>query len=81
MVDLRNFNLSGTLGALSLIFRPSQCLPQAVVRNFNELPIPISTAFESDAKFRKVNIRAVVLDKDDTFAEPGATEIAAEYKV
>lgn len=81
MVDLRNFNLSGTLGALSLIFRPAQCLPQAVVRNFNELPIPISKAFESDARFRKVNIRAVVLDKDDCFARPGETEIAAEFKV
>lgn len=81
MVDLRNFNLSGTLGALSLIFRPAQCLPQAAVRNFNELPIPISKVFESDARFKNVNIRAVVLDKDDCFARPGETEIAAENKV
>lgn len=81
MVDIRNFNLSGTLGALSLIFRPAQCLPQAVVRNFNELPIPISKVFESDARFKNVNIRAVVLDKDDCFARPGETEIAAGNKV
>lgn len=81
MVDIRNFNLSGTLGALSLILRPAQCLPQAVVRNFNELPIPISKVFESDARFKNVNIRAVVLDKDDCFARPGETEIAAENKV
>ena len=82
MVDLRNFNLSGTLGALSLIFRPSQCLPQAVVRNFNELPLPLSKAFSQDEKrFGTVNIRAVVLDKDDCFARPGETEIANEFKV
>lgn len=81
MIDIRNFNLSGTIGALSLIFRPAQCLPQAVVRNFNELPIPISKVFESDARIKNVNIRAVVLDKDDCFARPGETEIAAENKV
>ena len=81
MVDLRNFNLSGTLGAFSLIFRPAQCLPQAVVRNFNEIPIPVSKAFESNARFTKVTIRAVVLDKDDCFARPGEEEIAPEFKV
>ncbi len=81
MVDLRNFNLSGTLSALSLIFRPAQCLPQAVVRNFNEIPIPLSKAFENDARYGEANIRAVVLDKDDCFARPGGTEIAPEMKV
>lgn len=82
MVDIRNFNLSGTLGALSLLFRPAQCLPQAVVRNFNELPLPLNKAFVNESKrFGNVNIRAVVLDKDDCFARPGETEIASEFKV
>jgi phosphatidylglycerophosphatase GEP4 len=81
MVDFRTFNLSGTLSSLSLLFRPSQCIPQAVVRNFNELPIPLSRAFDNDKRFGKVNIRAVVLDKDDCFARPGENEIAPEFKV
>ncbi|OBU00029.1 hypothetical protein VE01_01716 [Pseudogymnoascus verrucosus] len=80
MVDLRTFNLSGTLSALSLLFRPSQCIPQAVVRNFNDLPLPLSRAFDNDKRFGKVNIRAVVLDKDDCFARPGENEIAPEFK-
>jgi hypothetical protein len=81
MVDLRTFNLSGTLSALSLLFRPSQCIPQAVVRNFNDLPLPLSRAFDNDTRFGKVNIRAVVLDKDDCFARPGENDIAPEFKV
>lgn len=81
MVDLRTFNLSGTLSSLSLLFRPSLCIPQAAVRNFNELPLPLSRAFEDDKRFGKVNIRAVVLDKDDCFARPGENEIAPEFKV
>jgi hypothetical protein len=81
MLDLRTFNLSGTLSALTLIFRPSLCLPQAVVRNFNELPLPLSRAFEHDRRFGKVNIRAVVLDKDDCFARPHENEVAGEFKV
>jgi phosphatidylglycerophosphatase GEP4 len=81
MPDIRTFNLSGTLGALSVIFRPSQCLPQAVVRNFNELPIPLSQAFAHHRPEGTVNIRAVVLDKDDCFARPRETEVAAENKV
>lgn len=81
MVDLRTFNLSGTLSSLSLLFRPSQCIPQAVVRNFNDLPLPLSRAFDNDKRFGKVNIRAVVLDKDDCFARPGETEVAPEFKV
>ena len=81
MVDLRTFNLSGTLSSLSLLFRPSLCIPQAAVRNFNELPLPLSRAFDDDKRFGKVNIRAVVLDKDDCFARPGENEIAPEFKV
>lgn len=81
MVDLRTFNLSGTLSSLSLLFRPSLCIPQAAVRNFNDLPLPLSRAFEDDKRFGKVNIRAVVLDKDDCFARPGETEVAPEFKV
>ena len=81
MLDLRTFNLSGTLAALSLVFRPSLCLPQAVVRNFNELPLPLGRAFEHDRRFGRVNIRAVVLDKDDCFARPHENEIAPEFKV
>ena len=73
-------NLSGTFNVLKLIHNPSLCLSQASISNFNHLPIPLSTAFVS-RHGGKVDIRAVVLDKDNCFAKPNENAVHKPYEV
>ena len=74
-----NLNLSASLNIFKLLAKPSLCLPHATVATFDELPIPLNTAFARSG--RKVDIRAVVLDKDDCFATPDHNEVYPQYKV
>ena len=74
-----NLNLSGALSAFKLLAKPSLCLPHATIPTFNDLPVPLEKAFEGPG--RKVEIRAVVLDKDDCFAYPETNEIHPPYAV
>ncbi|KGQ05986.1 import inner membrane translocase subunit tim-22 [Beauveria bassiana D1-5] len=67
-----NLNLSASLNATRLLFKPSICLPHHTVSTFNDLPIPLDSVLH--ARGLKANIRAVVLDKDDCFAYPDAKE-------
>ena len=76
------FNLSGTLNAFRLFRDPSLCLPHHTVSTFNSLPIPLSKAFQTGEKGKtEVDIRAVVLDKDNCFAIPHKNEVFNGYKV
>ncbi|KAH9909612.1 HAD-superfamily phosphatase [Xylariomycetidae sp. FL2044] len=72
-----NLNLSGFVNVFRLFTKPSLCLPHATVSTFNDLPSPLDKAFE--AQGRKVDIKAVVLDKDDCFAYPNTNEIYPAY--
>ncbi|KAK3955366.1 UPF0660 protein [Pseudoneurospora amorphoporcata] len=74
-----NLNLSASLNIFKLIAKPSLCLPHATVLTFNDLPIPLNKAFSSNGE-KKVDIKAVVLDKDDCFAIPDHNEIYDDYK-
>ncbi|EGX89460.1 hypothetical protein CCM_07712 [Cordyceps militaris CM01] len=73
-----NLNLSASLHATRLLFKPSLCLPHHTVSTFNDLPIPLDSALH--ARGLQANIRAVVLDKDDCFAYPDAKEVYEPYK-
>ncbi|KAK8859302.1 HAD-superfamily phosphatase [Apiospora arundinis] len=72
-----NLNLSGALNVFKLLTKPSLCLPHATVSTFNDLPVPLDQAFEKHGK--KVEIKAVVLDKDDCFAYPETNQIHPPY--
>lgn len=74
-----NLNLSASLNITRLIFKPSLCLPHHTVSTFNDLPIPLEKGLQKDG--RKVEIKAVVLDKDDCFAYPDSIEVYDSYKV
>lgn len=77
-------NISGTLNVFRLLRDPTLCLPQHTVSTFNHLPIPLSKAFPKKATNdgdKEVDIRAVVLDKDNCFAIPHTDEIHQPYKV
>ena len=74
-----NLNLSATLNVFRLLAKPSLCLPHVVIGTFNDLPIPIEKALNRGG--RKAEIKAVVLDKDDCFAYPEASEVYPRYKV
>lgn len=74
-----NLNFSGTVNVFKLLVKPSLCLPHATVSTFNELPFPLGRAFEGRGK--EVDIRAVVLDKDDCFAYPHTNEVYPAYVV
>ncbi|OJD31169.1 had superfamily phosphatase [Diplodia corticola] len=72
-------NLSGTLNVFKLLRDPALCLPHYTVSTFNQLPVPLSRALtRPDGK--PVDIRAVVLDKDNCFAVPHTDEVHPEYK-
>lgn len=74
-----NLNLSGFANVFKLLAKPSLCLPHATVSQFSELPVPLEKAFETEGN--KVNIKAVVLDKDDCFAYPETNVIHPPYAV
>lgn len=74
-------NVSGTLSFFRLFRDPSLCLPHHTVPTFNHLPIPLSRAFNKADGEKKVDIRAVVLDKDNCFAMPKENEIYKPYTV
>ena len=63
--------------AIANIFRvarnPSLCIPHHVVSTFDQLPIPLSKAIAAGRA--NVKIRAVVLDKDNCFAQPKSDHV------
>lgn len=74
-----NLNFSGTVNVFKLLIKPSLCLPHATVSTFNDIPSPFNKAFAGSGK--NVDIRAVILDKDDCFAYPETNEIYPAYTV
>lgn len=74
-----NLNLSATLNMFRLLVNPSVFLPHVVIGSFNHLPIPLDKT--PQFKGRKMDIKAVVLDKDDCFAYPETTGVYPKYKV
>jgi phosphatidylglycerophosphatase GEP4 len=74
-------NFSGTFAALRLLTNPSLCMPHATVPTFNDIPIPISKAFESPSREKPPDIRAVILDKDNCFAAPRTDTVYPDYEV
>lgn len=75
-----SMNLSGTVNVFRLILSPTLCLPHHTVSTFNQLPIPLSTAFPSKNGEKNADIRAVILDKDNCFAAPHELEVYEPYK-
>ena len=74
-------NTSATINVFRLIYNPALCLPQATISNFNQLPVPLSSAFVSLSNRQKLDIRAVVLDKDNCFAKPKENNVFQPYNV
>lgn len=74
-------NISATVNIFRLFRDPSLCLPQHTVSTFNQLPIPLSSAFSGKDGEKGPDIRAVVLDKDNCFAVPKENRIYEPYNV
>jgi len=77
-MDMNNFNVSATLNVFRLIAKPPLLLPHATISTFKHLPIPLNRAF---GRHKNVDIKAVVLDKDDCFATPKSNQVYEPYKV
>jgi phosphatidylglycerophosphatase GEP4 len=77
-MDMNTFNVSATLNIFRLLARPTLCLSHATISTLNELPVPLNKAFE---KYKNVNIKAVVLDKDNCFAYPHSNTVHKPYEV
>ena len=77
-MDMNKFNVSATLNVFRLITKPTLCLPHATVSTFNQLPIALNAAFQ---KYKNVDIKAVVLDKDNCFAYPNSNVVYKPYQV
>ncbi|KAL7272753.1 hypothetical protein RUND412_004422 [Rhizina undulata] len=69
------FNLSATLNVLRIFKNPALCYPHLTVSTFDQLPVPLGKAFGE-----KVDIRAVVLDKDNCFAKPHELVVFEAYR-
>jgi hypothetical protein len=80
-LSITKMNVSGTLSFFRLFRDPSLCLPHHTVSTFNHLPIPLSRAFTKSDSQKKVDIRAVVIDKDNCFAVPKENEVYKPYTV
>lgn len=76
-----NLNLSASLNIFKLIANPALCLPHATVNTFNDLPLPLGKALKGGKDGAEVDIKAVILDKDDCFAYPETNVIHEPYKV
>ena len=74
-----NFNLSASVNIFKLLARPALCLPHATIATFNDLPVPLDQLFAQNGI--PVDIKAIVLDKDDCFAYPDRNEVYGDYKV
>lgn len=74
-----SLNISGTLNVFRLLRDPSLCLPHHTVSTFKDLPRSFPEALQRNGE--KVDIRAVVLDKDNCFAVPKTNEIHKSCKV
>ncbi|KAI0143333.1 HAD superfamily phosphatase [Pestalotiopsis sp. NC0098] len=72
-----NLNLSGFFNVFKLLAKPSLCLPHATVSQFSDLPYPLRNAFAGQSE--KLQIKAVVLDKDDCFAYPETNLVHPPY--
>jgi phosphatidylglycerophosphatase GEP4 len=77
-MDMNTLNVSATLNVFRLLSRPTLCLPHATVSTFNQLSVPLDKTFRA---YKNVDIRAVVLDKDNCFAYPNANEVYKPYGV
>ncbi|KAK9471326.1 HAD-superfamily phosphatase [Dipodascopsis tothii] len=80
-----SLNLSATLNAARLVARPKLCLPAYQVERFDQLPVPLTA--ESLRPFRgpglaaaRLDIRAIVVDKDNCFALPDGDDVYPAYK-
>lgn len=74
-------NLPGLVQGLACVFRPSRLLPSITVDEFSDLPQNIADALKQVIRDEKIDIRALVLDKDNCFARPLTTEIWPKYQV
>lgn len=74
-------NISATVNVLRLFTNPSLCLPHHTIPTFDQLPIPLSSAFTNKHKNEKnPDIRAIVLDKDNCFSIPKKNEVYGPYQ-
>ncbi|KAK5122111.1 hypothetical protein LTR85_004357 [Meristemomyces frigidus] len=73
-------NVSATVNVLRLFANPALCLPQHTISTFDQLPIPLSSAFPSrHGEKGRPDIKAVVLDKDNCFAVPKQNTVYQPY--
>lgn len=69
-------NLSGIINFGRLFFTPSLCMPQLVIKEFLNLPVPIKIPGHEDSK-----IKGIVVDKDNCLASDQLNTIWSQYQV
>lgn len=69
-------NVSATVNVSRLLSNPKLCLPHLSVKSFAQLPIPFEIPGYED-----VEIKGVVLDKDNCFAKDRDDKVFPAYSV
>lgn len=74
-------NIRAALASVRAIARPSLVMPHLTVPTFADIPTDLAAALAAQSGQRsRVDIRAVVLDKDNCFALPHSTHVVPEYR-
>ena len=68
-------NIPAIRTAFKALRDPSLLLPHYTVPTFADLPIPLSKAFQGNNDEKPIDIRAIVLDKDNCFATPDTNAV------
>ncbi|KAK9454700.1 HAD-superfamily phosphatase [Dipodascopsis uninucleata] len=72
-------NITGTLHAVKVLVNPNLAAPHLRVPTLDQLPIPLSKALTT-ADGKPADIRAIVVDKDNCFAEPEGKNVWPAYR-
>ena len=73
-------NLPAVVGLSKVIRRPSICLPHYIVPTFADIPTNFNDSFKRSSS-KQIDIKAVVLDKDNCFAVPGQDAVDPSCRV
>lgn len=76
-----SINFAAMVCGLGCLFRPSRLRPTLCIQEFSDIPVDIESAIRAaSGTSEKVNIRAVVLDKDNCLTLPLAQSILPKYQ-
>ncbi|KAG4306569.1 hypothetical protein PORY_000557 [Pneumocystis oryctolagi] len=77
-------NIGAIIPCIRALFHPSLLVPHVTVESFAHIPYPLSNFLKNNIKHTfsdlEIDIRALVIDKDNCISVPGKLELYSAYK-